>query len=193
MLTVPGTVTSAYGQPCRNDDLSPSSRHDAAFPGMVPPFPPPGVTPSRVVIFTSSYSTVLAGGIFPGPLVRGTKNAASLTDPSMNVATSIHWHGLFPQHTNYVDGPSEMGRSTCLLLHPWPKKTWTFLPVTPQSVSMPCRVWWARTTRDLYVRGHGAPTQHRKSRLSISLREREPLSVRNFHLTVGPQRRPVRK
>ncbi|KAI0246096.1 laccase C [Lactifluus subvellereus] len=58
-------------------------------------------------------STVLAGGTFPGPLIRGTKDAEfainvidSLTDTSMNVATSIHWHGLFQQHTNYVDGPA---------------------------------------------------------------------------------------
>ncbi|KAH9991864.1 laccase [Russula vinacea] len=57
--------------------------------------------------------TVLAGGTFPGPLIQGNKNAKfainvidSLTDTSMNVATSIHWHGLFQQHTNYVDGPA---------------------------------------------------------------------------------------
>ncbi|KAI0285736.1 laccase [Russula brevipes] len=75
-------------------------------------------------------STVLAGGTFPGPLIQGNKDAQfsinvidSLTDTSMNVATSIvvvsfslrygvltpfaqHWHGLFQQHTNYVDGPA---------------------------------------------------------------------------------------
>ncbi|KAI0269645.1 laccase 4 [Russula aff. rugulosa BPL654] len=49
----------------------------------------------------------------PGPLLTGSKNSKfsinvidSLTDTSMNVATSIHWHGLFQQHTNYVDGPA---------------------------------------------------------------------------------------
>ncbi|KAF8492161.1 laccase B [Russula emetica] len=58
-------------------------------------------------------STVLAGSTFPGPLITGSKNSKfsinvidSLTDTSMNVATSIHWHGLFQQHTNYVDGPA---------------------------------------------------------------------------------------
>ncbi|KAH9980739.1 laccase [Russula compacta] len=58
-------------------------------------------------------STVLAGGTFPGPVIQGTKNAEfsinvidSLTDTSMNVATSIHWHGLYQQTTNYVDGPA---------------------------------------------------------------------------------------
>ncbi|KAI0294023.1 laccase C [Multifurca ochricompacta] len=58
-------------------------------------------------------STVLAGGTFPGPLIQGNKNddfainvIDSLTDTSMNVATSIHWHGLFQKGTNYADGPA---------------------------------------------------------------------------------------
>ncbi|KAI9462679.1 laccase C [Russula earlei] len=58
-------------------------------------------------------SSVLAGGTFPGPLIQGSKNAEfainvidSLNDTSMNVATSIHWHGLFQHSTNYVDGPA---------------------------------------------------------------------------------------
>ncbi|KAI0258275.1 laccase [Gloeopeniophorella convolvens] len=56
---------------------------------------------------------VLAGGTFPGPLIKGTKNGEfsinvidQLTDGSMDLATSIHWHGLFQKHTNYVDGPA---------------------------------------------------------------------------------------
>ncbi|KAN0135809.1 laccase B [Lactarius tabidus] len=60
-----------------------------------------------------SRSTVLAEGVFPGPLIKGNKNdqfsinvTDHLTDTSMNVATSVHWHGLFQRHTNYVDGPS---------------------------------------------------------------------------------------
>ncbi|KAH9038809.1 laccase C [Lactarius pseudohatsudake] len=60
-----------------------------------------------------SRSTVLAGGTFPGPLIIGNKDdqfsinvTDQLTDTSMNVATSVHWHGLFQKTTNYVDGPS---------------------------------------------------------------------------------------
>ncbi|KAH9059216.1 laccase C [Lactarius vividus] len=60
-----------------------------------------------------SRSTVLAGGTFPGPLIVGNKDdqfslnvTDLLTDTSMNVGTSVHWHGLFQQTTNYVDGPS---------------------------------------------------------------------------------------
>ncbi|KAH9968472.1 Cupredoxin [Lactifluus volemus] len=53
--------------------------------------------------------TVLADGVFPGPLIRGNKVLTlnvmdELTDSSM--ATSIHWHGFFQQHTNYADGPA---------------------------------------------------------------------------------------
>ncbi|KAH9074384.1 laccase [Lactarius deliciosus] len=58
-------------------------------------------------------AVTLAGDTFPGPLIVGKKNAEfsinvadQLTDKTMNLATSIHWHGLFQKHTNYVDGPS---------------------------------------------------------------------------------------
>ncbi|KAI9450838.1 laccase [Lactarius psammicola] len=60
-----------------------------------------------------SRAVTLAGGTFPGPLIVGKKNsefyinvADNLTDKTMNLATSIHWHGLFQKHTNYVDGPA---------------------------------------------------------------------------------------
>jgi len=54
---------------------------------------------------------VLAGGTFPGPTIRGNKGDTfvinvydELNDTSMDVATSIHWHGI-DQHTfNAVDG-----------------------------------------------------------------------------------------
>ncbi|KAF8267114.1 laccase 1 [Lactarius quietus] len=58
-------------------------------------------------------AVTLADGTFPGPLIVGQKSAEfsinvvdDLTDPSMDLATSIHWHGLFQKKTNYVDGPS---------------------------------------------------------------------------------------
>ncbi|KAJ3757797.1 laccase [Lentinula raphanica] len=65
-----------------------------------------------------SRPTVLAGtsansASFPGPLIQGNKGdhfnidvVDSLTDSSMNRTTSIHWHGLFQEHTNWADGPS---------------------------------------------------------------------------------------
>ncbi|KAI0051892.1 multicopper oxidase [Auriscalpium vulgare] len=67
------------------------------------------------VIAPDGYSraTVLAGGTFPGPLITGFKGDTfllnvkdDLTDDTMDLATSIHWHGLFQKTTNYADGPS---------------------------------------------------------------------------------------
>ncbi|KAJ7913038.1 yellow laccase [Mycena leptocephala] len=60
-----------------------------------------------------SRSSVLAGGTFPGPLIKGNKGDTfsinvedKLTDTSMLVSTSVHWHGLFQAGTNYADGPA---------------------------------------------------------------------------------------
>ncbi|KAI0246644.1 laccase 2 precursor [Lactifluus subvellereus] len=60
-----------------------------------------------------SRSATLAGGTFPGPLITGNKASNikinvinELTDTSMNLETSIHWHGLALKHGNYVDGVS---------------------------------------------------------------------------------------
>ncbi|KAI9435549.1 laccase [Lactarius indigo] len=57
--------------------------------------------------------TVLADGVFPAPIIRGIKNGPfninvvdKLNDPSLDLATSIHWHGLFQKHTAYADGPA---------------------------------------------------------------------------------------
>ncbi|KAF7358932.1 Laccase I [Mycena sanguinolenta] len=53
-------------------------------------------------------STVLAGGTFPGPLIKGNKINVEdkLTDRTMVTNTSIHWHGLFQKGTNWADGPA---------------------------------------------------------------------------------------
>ncbi|KAJ3766914.1 laccase [Lentinula raphanica] len=71
---------------------------------------PDGFHRSRVA------STVLAGktpheASFPGPLLTAQKGdrfyinvTDSLTDPSMDRSTTIHWHGLFQKTTNYADG-----------------------------------------------------------------------------------------
>ncbi|KAI0041873.1 multicopper oxidase [Auriscalpium vulgare] len=55
--------------------------------------------------------TVLAGGTFPGPLIKAYKGdnikinvEDQLTDDSLDLPTSIHWHGLFQKTTNYADG-----------------------------------------------------------------------------------------
>ncbi|KAF8169811.1 yellow laccase [Pholiota molesta] len=55
-------------------------------------------------------STVLAGPTadnvtFPGPLITGFKGDTFLTDTTMLTSTSIHWHGLFQEGTNWADGP----------------------------------------------------------------------------------------
>ncbi|KAH9998721.1 laccase [Russula vinacea] len=58
-----------------------------------------------------SRPATLAGGTFPGPIISGTKGAEfsinvvdNLNDSSMDLATSVHWHGIAQKHTNYVDG-----------------------------------------------------------------------------------------
>ncbi|CAL1710152.1 unnamed protein product [Somion occarium] len=57
--------------------------------------------------------TVLAGGTFPGPLIKGNKGdnfklnvIDDLTDARMLKSTSIHWHGFFQKGTNWADGPA---------------------------------------------------------------------------------------
>ncbi|KAI0285663.1 laccase 1 [Russula brevipes] len=60
-----------------------------------------------------SRPVTLAAGTFPGPIIRANKGdelkilvTDKLTDSRMDLATSIHWHGLFQKTTNYADGPS---------------------------------------------------------------------------------------
>ncbi|KAI9572538.1 laccase [Boletus coccyginus] len=60
-------------------------------------------------------STSLAGGTFPGPLIKANKSKGEpfainvvneLEDPEMWLTTSVHWHGIFQNGTNYEDGTS---------------------------------------------------------------------------------------
>ncbi|KAJ6496186.1 yellow laccase [Mycena sanguinolenta] len=58
-------------------------------------------------------SAVLAGGTFPGPLIKANKGDTfsinvmdDLTDNTMVTSTSIHWHGIFQEGTNWEDGPA---------------------------------------------------------------------------------------
>ncbi|KAI0252556.1 laccase [Lactifluus subvellereus] len=55
----------------------------------------------------------LVNGVFPGPIIRGKMGdefklnvVDKLEKQSLDLATSIHWHGLFQRHTNYADGPA---------------------------------------------------------------------------------------
>ncbi|KAF5390803.1 hypothetical protein D9757_004420 [Collybiopsis confluens] len=64
-------------------------------------------------------SGVLAEGVFPGPLITGSKGdnfqinvIDELTNSTMLKSTSIHWHGLFQKTTNWADGfnvPNQAG------------------------------------------------------------------------------------
>ncbi|GLB43342.1 putative multicopper oxidase family protein [Lyophyllum shimeji] len=56
-------------------------------------------------------AAVLAGGTFPGPVIIGKKGdrfrlnvVNQLTDKTMLLSTSIHWHGIFQRVRNWADG-----------------------------------------------------------------------------------------
>ncbi|KAF8835559.1 laccase [Paxillus ammoniavirescens] len=58
-----------------------------------------------------SRSATLANGVYPGPLIRAQKNDQfviqvfnELTDDTMPLDTSIHWHGIFQPKSNWADG-----------------------------------------------------------------------------------------
>ncbi|KAG9308059.1 laccase [Chiua virens] len=58
-------------------------------------------------------SATLVNGVYPGPLIQAQKNnkfsiqvSNELTDDSMFLETSVHWHGLFQYKTNWADGVS---------------------------------------------------------------------------------------
>ncbi|KAF9224239.1 Cu-oxidase-domain-containing protein [Gyrodon lividus] len=58
-------------------------------------------------------STTLAGGVFPGPLIKAQKGdnfsinvVNKLYDPAMDLTTTIHWHGIFQNRSNWADGVS---------------------------------------------------------------------------------------
>ncbi|KAH9998717.1 laccase [Russula vinacea] len=60
-----------------------------------------------------SRITTLASGTFPGPIIRAKKGDKlkievldELESSSLDLATSIHWHGIFQNRTNYDDGPA---------------------------------------------------------------------------------------
>ncbi|KAF5376207.1 hypothetical protein D9615_008487 [Tricholomella constricta] len=71
------------------------------------------MTIKNVVVSPDGFtrSSVLANGVFPGPVLRGKKGDRfkinvidHLTDATMLRSTSIHWHGIFQHKTNWADG-----------------------------------------------------------------------------------------
>nr|ABK59825.1 laccase [Ganoderma tsugae] len=58
-------------------------------------------------------AAVVVNGVSPGPLITGNKGdnfqinvINQMTNHTMNKTTSIHWHGLFQEGTNWADGPA---------------------------------------------------------------------------------------
>lgn len=84
--------------------------------------PPPAVLGPRTTITVGNKviapdgfdrSATLANGIFPGPLITAQKGDTfaievvnELVDETMFKSTSIHWHGIYQNGTNYADGTS---------------------------------------------------------------------------------------
>ncbi|KAI0043602.1 multicopper oxidase [Auriscalpium vulgare] len=71
-----------------------------------------------------SRSAVLAGGTFPGPVITARKGDRlkinvkdELSDSSMDLPTSIHWHGLFQKTTNYADGAAFVNQCPIIPKH----------------------------------------------------------------------------
>ncbi|KAJ7734089.1 laccase [Mycena metata] len=60
-----------------------------------------------------SRSAVTANGVVPGPLIVANKGddfnlnvINALTDDTMLLSSSIHWHGFFQKNTSWADGPA---------------------------------------------------------------------------------------
>ncbi|KAH9008336.1 laccase, partial [Lactarius deliciosus] len=58
----------------------------------------------------SRLATLANGGV-TGPLIRGNKGDTfsigvrnQLVDKSLDLVTSVHWHGIFQRSSNYADG-----------------------------------------------------------------------------------------
>ncbi|KAG1724261.1 laccase [Suillus lakei] len=71
--------------------------------------------PLPVVIAPDGFerSATLVNGIFPGPLITAQKGDSfaievvnELKDETMFKSTSVHWHGIYQNGTNYADGAS---------------------------------------------------------------------------------------
>ncbi|KAH0826954.1 laccase [Lanmaoa asiatica] len=109
-----------------------SRANTSPLPSLYAVGPATNLTISNGMIAPDGFlrSTTLAGGTFPGPLIAADKvcplttiavhlteiqskgdrfvlNVVNeLKDSEMWLSTSVHWHGLFQNGTNYVDGTS---------------------------------------------------------------------------------------
>ncbi|KAJ7258658.1 laccase 1 [Mycena rebaudengoi] len=70
---------------------------------------------SNAIVAPDGFSrgAVVAGGLLPGPSIKGNKGDVfnlnvvnELNDPTMLQSTSIHWHGLFQKNSSWADGPA---------------------------------------------------------------------------------------
>ncbi|RXW21107.1 hypothetical protein EST38_g4717 [Candolleomyces aberdarensis] len=82
--------------------------------------PTSAMTVSNIPLAPDGFSrpAAVVNGIHPGPLIVAQKGdnfdvvvTNNLTDPSMTLDTSIHWHGIFQRGTTWADGPE--GVSQC--------------------------------------------------------------------------------
>ncbi|KAG9309086.1 laccase C [Chiua virens] len=91
-------------------NLSPRSKVDAR--ATLGPISTLNIVNQNIAPDGFNRSSVLVNGVFPAPLIQVQKgNRLSLqvnnqlTDTTMDIETSIHWHGIFQQGgTNYADG-----------------------------------------------------------------------------------------
>ncbi|OAX30864.1 Cupredoxin, partial [Rhizopogon vinicolor AM-OR11-026] len=93
--------------------VSRSQSYTLPQPGVLGP--ETNITVGNKVIAPDGFErlTTLVDGTFPGPLITAQKGDAfvievinQLTDDTMFKSTSIHWHGLYQNGTNYADGTS---------------------------------------------------------------------------------------
>ncbi|KAG1734327.1 laccase [Suillus lakei] len=77
--------------------------------------PQTAITIGNKVIAPDGFkrSATLVNGIFPGPLITAQKGDSfaievvnELEDDTMFKSTSVHWHGIYQNGTNYADGTS---------------------------------------------------------------------------------------
>ncbi|KAG0704572.1 laccase [Suillus ampliporus] len=90
-----------------------ASSHAAAPPYAIPPVTELNIVNRVIAPDGFARSATLAGGIFPGPLIKAQKNdnfsinvVNQLRDKTMPLSTSVHWHGIRQNKTNWADGTS---------------------------------------------------------------------------------------
>ncbi|KAG2062736.1 laccase, partial [Suillus decipiens] len=91
------------------------SRSQSYYPQPAVLGPQTTITIGNKVIAPDGFerSATLVNGIFPGPLIAAQKGdnfsievVNELKDETMFKSTSVHWHGIFQNRTNYADGTS---------------------------------------------------------------------------------------